>query len=99
MRVWETGAGDLWIAGNRGVWRVPASARAVPARAPPIRPTHARIDGEDQPTTATLALQPTAHRLDLEFAALSFRDRTLLRFRSRLAGSRLKGFSDWSAPS
>ena len=103
MRVWETGAGELWVAGNRGVWRVPASARAVSVRAPPIRQIHARIDGVDQIDagqiatrrhSAELALNPSAHRLDLEFAALSFRDRTLLRFRSRLVG-----MSDWSAPS
>lgn len=99
MRVWETEKGDLWVAGNRGVWRIPAAARAVPASAPPIRRIHARIDGEDQLSAAALALQPAAHRLDLEFAALSFRDRTLLRFRSRLAGSRVKGFGDWSKPS
>ena len=94
IRIWETAEGDLWVAGNRGVWRVPASARVVSARPPPIRQIHARIDGIDQAPGAALALGPTAHRLDLEFAALSFRDRTLLRFRSRLGG-----LSDWSKPS
>ncbi|MHB8679993.1 MAG: sensor histidine kinase [Rudaea sp.] len=94
IRVWETAQGDLWVAGNRGVWRVPASARVVPTQAPPIRQIHAHIDGVDRSPASALVLPPTAHRLDLEFAALSFRDRTLLRFRSRLNGSR-----DWSKPS
>lgn len=92
IRVWETAQGNLWVAGNRGVWRVPAAARAVPTQAPPIRQIRARIDGVDQAPGSTLELQPSAHRLDLEFAALSFRDRTLLHFRSRL-----DGLGDWSA--
>jgi signal transduction histidine kinase len=94
IRVWETADRDLWVAGNRGVWRVPAAARAVPAQAPAIRRVHARIDNIDQAPAAALVLGPAAHRLDLEFAALTFRDRSLLRFRSRLNES-----SDWSKPS
>jgi len=40
-----------------------------------------------------LQLSAHARRLELEFAALSFRDRPLLRFRSRLSGH-----GEWSAP-
>ena len=99
IRVWETPDNTLWVAGNRGVWRVPPSARSLPSQAPPVRQVHARIDGVDQNESdrigaTRLVLNPAAHRLDLEFAALSFRDRTLLRFRSRLVG-----LSDWSQPS
>jgi signal transduction histidine kinase/ligand-binding sensor domain-containing protein len=90
----EAANGDLWIAGNRGIWRVPKSARHAPALAPRVTPVRASVDAAEQDIVGAIELPPDAHRLDLEFAALSFRDRTLLRFRSRLAGS-----NDWSAPS
>jgi signal transduction histidine kinase/ligand-binding sensor domain-containing protein len=94
IKVWEAADGDLWVAGNRGIWLVPSSARVAPAHPPPIRRVRARVDGVDQPLDAPISLSPATHRLDLEFAALSYRDRTLLRFRSRLDGR-----GDWSKPS
>jgi len=90
----ESANGDLWIAGNRGIWRVPKAVRAGPEHAPRVATVRAGIDAVEQPLDETLALSPGAHRLELEFAALSFRDRSLLRFRSRLAGQ-----DAWSVPS
>jgi signal transduction histidine kinase/ligand-binding sensor domain-containing protein len=90
----ENTRGDLWIAGNRGIWRIPKAARAAPERPPPIMPVRASVDTAQKPLDGMIELSPDAHRLELEFAALSFRDRTLLRFRSRLAGH-----DEWSAPS
>jgi signal transduction histidine kinase len=90
----ENAHGDLWIAGNRGIWRIPMAARAAPQQAPPIVPVRANVDATQKRMDEAIELSPDAHRLELEFAALSFRDRTLLRFRSRLAGH-----DEWSAPS
>ncbi|WP_266158730.1 two-component regulator propeller domain-containing protein [Dyella silvatica] len=89
----ELANGDLWIAGNRGVWRVPRAVRNGSLPVPRIVPVRARIDGQEQPADGAVELAPSAHRLDLEFAALSFRDRSLLRFRSRLLGQ-----GGWSVP-
>jgi len=90
----EDGRGDLWIAGNRGIWRIPKTARVAPGPAPPLVPVRANVDATRQRLGGMIELPPDAHRLELEFAALSFRDRTLLRYRSRLAGQ-----DEWSAPS
>ena len=89
----ETGDGDLWIAGNRGVWRVPRAVRAAPERPPVIVAVRARVDAAERSLESPLEMSARAHRVELEFAALSFRDRSLLRFRSRLAGH-----GEWSAP-
>jgi signal transduction histidine kinase len=94
MQARQSANGDLWIAGNRGIWRVPESARAAPPKAPRIVPVRASVDAAERPLADAIELPPDAHRLEVEFAALSFRDRTLLRFRSRLAGQ-----DEWSAPS
>jgi signal transduction histidine kinase len=94
MQARELANGELWIAGNRGIWRVPPNARAAPQRAPRVAVVRASIDAVEQRVDAAIELPADAHRLELEFAAPSFRDRTLLRFRSQLAGR-----GDWSAPS
>lgn len=89
----ENSSGDLWVAGNRGVWKVPRSVREVPAEVPRVVPVRASVDGATLGPAAPVVLPPDAHRLELEFAALTFRDRSLLRFRSRLLGR-----GEWSAP-
>lgn len=93
MQARETEDGDLWLAGNRGIWRIPKSARAAPQPPPPIVPVRASIDAVARPLGEAIELTPEAHRLEIEFAALSFRDRTLLRFRSQLDDG------EWSATS
>ncbi len=89
----EDSNGTLWIAGNRGVWRVPRHARAAPQIAPRVVPVRVAVDGELQPVDGDLRVRPNAHRVELEFAALSYRDRSLLRYRSRLDDD-----GAWSAP-
>ena len=93
IAVSENERGDLWIAGNRGIWRVPHDAREGPQRMPNVVPVRVSIDGADQRIAASLEIKPDAHRIELEFAALSYRDRSLLRFRSRLHEN-----GEWSAP-
>jgi signal transduction histidine kinase len=94
LAVVETSAGDLWIAGNRGVWRVPRAVRGLPQHAPSIALVRAQVDADAYRPQAAIELQPDEHRLELEFAALSFRDRSLLRYRSRIGDE-----GQWSAPS
>lgn len=93
LDVVETSSGDLWIAGNRGVWRVLHAVRGLPTQAPSIVLVHAQIDADARPPAAAIELRPQDHRLELEFAALSFRDPSLLRYRWRLG---VEGA--WSAP-
>jgi len=93
IAVSENERGDLWIAGNRGIWRVPHDAREGPQRMPTVVPVRVSIDGADQRFGQALEIKPDAHRIELEFAALSYRDRSLLRFRSRLHEN-----GEWSAP-
>lgn len=90
----ESANGDLWIAGNRGIWRVPKAVRAGPGHAPRVAAVRAGIDAVERRFDAMIEVPASAHRLELEFAALSFRDRSLLRYRSRLSGQ-----DEWSAPS
>jgi signal transduction histidine kinase/ligand-binding sensor domain-containing protein len=89
----ENAEGDLWVAGNRGVWKVPRAVRETPSDVPRVVPVRVSIDGATGDPGATITMRPDAHRLELEFEALTFRDRSLLRFRSRLLGH-----DAWSAP-
>lgn len=89
----ENGDGDLWLAGGRGVWRVPAEAREAPTRAPAVLLVAASVDSRQRDPAQSIQMQPDEMQLQLEFAALTYRDRSLLRFRSRRAGDR-----PWSLP-
>jgi signal transduction histidine kinase/ligand-binding sensor domain-containing protein len=93
IAVSEDAGGALWIAGNRGIWRVPPQARVGPTMTPRVVPVRIAVDGDAQPLDGELRIRPEAHRIELEFAALSYRDRSLLRYRSRLGDD-----ADWSAP-
>lgn len=83
LDVVELQTGDLWIAGNRGVFHVPAAARAGPKAPPPLLLEDVSVDGQPWTPGAPLQLRPGQKQLDLEFAALTFRDRSLLQFRFR----------------
>ncbi|HEX5387100.1 MAG TPA: ATP-binding protein [Gemmatimonadales bacterium] len=90
----EIGGGDLlededgtiWIASASGVVRVPAHVRnAVPAP-PRVAVVDARVDG--QPVTldgGALVLPHQRNRLELHFAALTFRDPSRVRYQVRLS--------------
>lgn len=93
LDVVELKSGDLWIAGNRGVFHVPAVARPGPHSTPPLLLASVGVDGRERAMDAPLRMHPGQKQLNLEFAALTFRDRSLLRYRFRNAGD-----STWSAP-
>lgn len=88
----ETPRGDLWI-NSGGVYRIPAAARTQPTVVPRIEPVSAKIDGVSQGTLdAPLHVGVEQHNIELEFSALTFRDRNLLRYRWRVHDT-----DDWSA--
>ncbi|MDN5873226.1 MAG: histidine kinase [Sinobacteraceae bacterium] len=79
----ELPSGDLWISGNRGVFHVPAKARPGPTVAPRIVLVKATQDGQLLSLSDTLILAPKNKQLVLNFAALTYRDRTRLSYRFR----------------
>lgn len=89
----ELGNGDLWVVGNRGVVRVPAQARRVQLQPPSLELVRVAIDGAEHAPARSLRLRADQNRLTLEFSALSYRDRSLLRYRHRLSDD-----SAWSLP-
>jgi signal transduction histidine kinase/ligand-binding sensor domain-containing protein len=88
----ETSNGTLWLAGF-GTYQVPASVRGQVPIAPPVTLTDVRVDGERADPDRTLELPYGRNLLQLTFAALSFRDPSLLRYRVRLAAD-----APWSEP-
>jgi signal transduction histidine kinase/ligand-binding sensor domain-containing protein len=80
----EEDDGTVWIASDRGVTRVPASARVSPSSAPPIALVHARVDDRSVARDSVLRLPHDRNRLELRFAALSFRNPSQVRHRVRL---------------
>ena len=88
----ETSDGTLWIAGF-GVYQIPASVRDQAANAPPVTLTDVRVDGDRVDPARPLELPYARNLLQLGFAALSYRDPSLVRYRVRLAAD-----AAWSAP-
>jgi signal transduction histidine kinase/ligand-binding sensor domain-containing protein len=77
--------GTIWIASDRGVTRVPASARVTPPSAPPIALVEARVDERRVALDSVLRLPHDRNRLELRFAALSFRHPSQVRHQVRLS--------------
>jgi signal transduction histidine kinase len=90
----ETTAGDLWIAGNRGLFRVPAAVRRLSACPRRVVVVGASIDGAVQPDRQALVLQPGQHQLTIAISALSYKDPAGVMYRYRTDP---KG--PWSSPS
>ncbi len=84
MDALETRDGTLWIAGF-GVYQVPASVRGLVPLPPRMSLTDVRVDGVRSDPARVLELPYGENLLQLAFAALSYRDPALLRYRVRLA--------------
>lgn len=89
----ETAEGDLWASGFHGLWRVPKAVRNQPISAPRTVLVRSQVDADIRDPNTPFELRPGDRRLELEFASLSYRDRNLLRYRSRIGGE-----GDWSLP-
>ncbi|HEX7090556.1 MAG TPA: two-component regulator propeller domain-containing protein [Longimicrobiales bacterium] len=82
----EDGDGTLWVATSRGLLHVPPEARYFRPGAPPrVELMEARVDGEVVALGGDLELPADRNRLELRFAALSFRDPERVRYQVRLS--------------
>jgi signal transduction histidine kinase/ligand-binding sensor domain-containing protein len=97
--VLEEADGSLWIATIVGLVHVPASARTVNPEPPPIEIVDVAVNGERLPAPPDQWALAHGDVLELRFAALSFRDRTLLRHQYRLQPTTpwtsAEGAPDW----
>jgi signal transduction histidine kinase/ligand-binding sensor domain-containing protein len=80
----EEPGGALWIAQDAGVARVPRAARDDRPTPPRVTLIDVRVDGRHYAATMPLDLAYRNNRLELDFAGLSYRDPTRLRYRVRL---------------
>lgn len=76
--------GRLWIASLAGLTEVPPSARQVPQLPPVVRLVDLIVDGRRLPLDRPARLPFRRNRIELHFAALSFRDPTRIRYQIRL---------------
>lgn len=95
LGVVETEDGTLWAATNLSLVRVPPAARRARPDPPPVVLVEAAVDGRplDLASGRGLRLPYRRNRLELRFAALSFREPSLIRYRSRLRAD-----DPWSPP-
>ncbi len=75
--------GTLWITAPQGPIRVPPSARFAPQPVPAVALVEVLADGERLPVTGRIELPYARNRLELRFAALSYRDPGRVRYRVR----------------
>jgi signal transduction histidine kinase len=82
--VLEDADSTLWLATSLGVARVPASARHTTPAAPPVVLVEVAVDGAPVGLEGP-RLRHRHNRLDVRFAALSYRDAPRVRYQVRLA--------------
>jgi signal transduction histidine kinase len=91
----EADDGTLWAATNMSLVRIPPEARRARPEPPPVALVEATVDGRplDFSGGREIELPYRRNRLELRFAALSYRDPGLIRYRVRS-----KPREPWSAP-
>lgn len=80
----EENDGSLWIATSGGVVRMPAKARRATIEAPRVRLIDMIVNGQRAALDASPELPYSRNQIELHFAALSYRDRGLLRYQYRM---------------
>jgi signal transduction histidine kinase len=85
--------GTLWLASNAGLIRVPADVRRSRPSAPRVALVESTVDGKRVNAAKPFTLPYRRNRLEVRFAALSFRAPELVRYRSRLRDA-----DPWSEP-
>jgi signal transduction histidine kinase len=93
QHVAEDPDGTLWLASNAGLVHVPAEVRRSRPSPPRVALVEATVDGRSVNAAARFELPYRRNRLEVRFAALSFRAPELVRYRSRLRDS-----DPWSEP-
>lgn len=81
--LYEEADGRLWLATLAGVVEVPAAARQAAKIAPPVELVEESVDGRRLPLGGRTELPHRRNRLEIRFAALSYRDRSLIRYQVR----------------
>ena len=81
----EDSEGGLWVTTSLGVTLVPATARFSSPDPPRVVLVDARVDNRPVRLRSDLELSHDRNRIELRFAALSFRDPTLVRYQVRLS--------------
>lgn len=77
--------GTIWIATSQGVAHVPASVRTAQPLPPRMAVVEARVEGETMSLDGGLVVSADRNHLELRFAALTFRDPSLVRYQVRLS--------------
>ncbi len=80
----EEADGTLWLATAFGLARVPAAARTISNLAPRVALVEARVDADLISPDSEPVLPFRHHRLEVRFAAMSYRAPSLLRYQVRL---------------
>lgn len=80
----EDNDSTLWITSAYGVVEVPSRARFARAEPPAVAVVEAAVDGAPLDASRSFDLSYEQNRLELRFAALSFRDPGLVRYQIRL---------------
>ncbi|MBD3866919.1 MAG: hypothetical protein IFK94_02250 [Acidobacteria bacterium] len=81
--VLESTDGSLWLATSAGVVQVPVSARSSRPAPPRVRLVDIAVDGKRLPLDESPEIPYSRNRLELSFAALSYRDPSLIRYKIR----------------
>ena len=76
--------GSLWLATSLGVVRVPSDARHSGAAPPKVTLVDVVVNGRSSHGDVNASGLPYASQVELHFAALSYRDRSRLRYQYRL---------------
>jgi signal transduction histidine kinase/ligand-binding sensor domain-containing protein len=84
LDVIEESSGVLWLATNQGLVRVPAEARSRIAPPPEVRLVNVIVNGQEAASAQLGEAVGNGLPLELRFAALKYRSRSLLRFEYRL---------------
>src|SRR5262245_40318118 len=80
----EDAAGDLWIATLAGLVHIPAEVRRGELPVPRVALEQALVEGKPLPGEGRLRVPYRHNRVELRFAALSYRDPSRLRYQVRL---------------
>lgn len=86
--VHEMPAGDLWVTSLGGIAHIPAEARLRETSAVPVTVTTVAVGGTARNPSVPLRAVAGAEPVEVRWAALTFRDRSRLRFRARVGPDR-----------
>jgi ligand-binding sensor domain-containing protein/two-component sensor histidine kinase len=80
----EASDGGLWLAASTGIAHLPASARFPRLEPPRVKLIDLSINGQRVNSTMSLHIPPGRNQIEVRFAALSYRDRSRLRYQYKL---------------